>query len=176
MFNPQKQLIEKVNNNKGFTLIEVMIAAVILAIGILGVAAMQAAAINGNNTGRSFTEATTLAQNWVEIIIRLPFNKTAGDGVVPNLFELQDGNGANNNQAGLDDGLLLGNAADFTQANIGPNGRYTIDFNYADNVVAPNTKTIRISVTWQDARGTQFPDTVRRRRAVFDFIKCQTTI
>jgi len=147
--SPSK-LISKKNNQAGFTLIEVMIAAVILAIGILAVAAMQVSAVNGNNTARSFSEATTLAQDSIERIIRLDFTDAW----------IQDG--------------------DFHIPNVGadgqPPGRYTIDINYADSDlyglvgtdpedIVDDIKTIRVIVTW--------PDGVLTRRAVFNFIKAR---
>lgn len=57
------------NNNKGFTLIEVMIAIVVLAIGLLGAGAMQVAAIKGNANSSNLTEATNLAAAQVENIL-----------------------------------------------------------------------------------------------------------
>lgn len=48
---------------KGFTLLEVMISLVILAVGILGVVGMFVSAIGGNSQGRNMTEASNLAQS-----------------------------------------------------------------------------------------------------------------
>lgn len=51
---------------KGFTLLEVLIAMVVLAIGLLGVAGLQATAIHGNMHGGTISQATALAQNVIE--------------------------------------------------------------------------------------------------------------
>lgn len=45
------------NDNRGFTLIEVLIAVTLLVIGILGVAAMQIAAIGANATAYRISDA-----------------------------------------------------------------------------------------------------------------------
>lgn len=56
------------NNNKGFTIIEVLVAIVVLAIGLLGAGAMQVAAVKGNANSSKLTEATNLAASQVETI------------------------------------------------------------------------------------------------------------
>lgn len=56
------------NNNTGFTIIEVLVAIVVLAIGLLGAGAMQVAAVKGNANSSKLTEATNLAASQVETI------------------------------------------------------------------------------------------------------------
>ena len=51
---------------KGFTLIEVLIAISVFSIGILAVAAMQGSATRGNRLGNELTQATVLAQMQIE--------------------------------------------------------------------------------------------------------------
>jgi type IV pilus assembly protein PilV len=51
---------------KGFTLVEVLIAITIFAFGILGVASMQIAAMKGNTSARDLTEASTLGSDQLE--------------------------------------------------------------------------------------------------------------
>lgn len=48
------------SNSEGFTLLELLISTIILAIGLLGVAALQSVAIQGNANGSNFTTASTL--------------------------------------------------------------------------------------------------------------------
>ena len=48
---------------RGFTLLEVLIAVVILSIGLLGVAGMQASAMRNNHSAYSKTQATALAMD-----------------------------------------------------------------------------------------------------------------
>jgi len=53
-------------NNKGFSLLEVLICMVILAFGLLATAQMQFVAMKGNQFGNKATKATILAHNALE--------------------------------------------------------------------------------------------------------------
>ena len=74
MFKNQANRVEKKSSNQGFTLLEVLIAMAIFAIGILAVGAMQINSINGNASARRATEAATWAADRVERLIALPYN------------------------------------------------------------------------------------------------------
>ncbi len=56
-------------NNKGFTILEVMIAVMVLAIGLVGAAVMQVAAVNANTNAFRTTKATSLALDQIENIL-----------------------------------------------------------------------------------------------------------
>jgi len=56
---------------RGLTLVEVMVAMVVLAFGLLGVAAMQVRAMQGGSSGMHLAEASGLARNRVELLTRL---------------------------------------------------------------------------------------------------------
>jgi prepilin-type N-terminal cleavage/methylation domain-containing protein len=60
----------------GFTLIEVIIAISLLAVGMLTVASMQVSAITGNAQANRVTEATTAAQDKLEELMALPYTDT----------------------------------------------------------------------------------------------------
>ncbi len=49
--------------NKGFTLLEVMIAVFVLAVGLLGIAALQMTGVKNNHTASIRTQTTQLAYN-----------------------------------------------------------------------------------------------------------------
>ncbi len=58
--------MNKIANSSGFTLIEIMIAMFVLAIGLLGAAGVATTIISGNTLGKEITTATTLAQDKME--------------------------------------------------------------------------------------------------------------
>lgn len=58
-------------NNKGFTLIEVMIAITIFAVGLLAIAGLQANAIRHNSQSTLRTSGAALAQGVMEQVLSL---------------------------------------------------------------------------------------------------------
>ena len=68
------------SGQKGFTLIEVMIAVFLLAVALIGLAAVTTTVIRGNSFSQTLTTATTLAKDKMEDL------RSTGYG------SLQDGN------------------------------------------------------------------------------------
>ena len=60
-------------NDKGFSLIELLIAVTILAFGLLAVAGLQATAIKGNSHGNTISQATSLAEDRIEEIRNMDY-------------------------------------------------------------------------------------------------------
>ena len=60
--------VDPKKGSQGFTLIEVMIAIVILSVGLLGMASLTVGIINGNAFSKNLSTATTLAQDKMEEI------------------------------------------------------------------------------------------------------------
>ena len=56
----------KRGENKGFTLMEVLIAIVVLSVALLALAGLQIISIRGNSFGNRMTEAITLAKDKME--------------------------------------------------------------------------------------------------------------
>jgi type IV pilus assembly protein PilV len=67
-------------NSCGFSLIEVLIAMVLLAIGLLGLAGMQSTAISGNSFAHSGTVAIQIGEEMIDRI-------RANAGVNPELYD-----------------------------------------------------------------------------------------
>ena len=65
--------IDDPKNSGGFTLIEVLLAITIFAVGILAIAGMQIKSINLNSAARMQTEATTAAVDCMERLLSLPY-------------------------------------------------------------------------------------------------------
>jgi type IV pilus modification protein PilV len=59
---------------QGYTLIEILIGVVLLAIGLLAVAQMQILTITTNTAANQKTTAITLAQDQVELLRMRPYN------------------------------------------------------------------------------------------------------
>ena len=115
--------IKKAKTQEGFTLLEVMVAISILSIGLLAVASMQVAAIQGNFHANGVTTATALAQDTLEDLTALPYTVDV-----------------------TDPDLALGSHPDSPAPN---SAGYTIRWTVTDDATL-NAKTITVTVTWQD--------------------------
>jgi len=139
-----------IKNQQGFSLIEALIAMVILSIGLLAVALMQVGAMKGNTNALSRSNGLAMAQSVMDTLRTLPFDN-------PLLTD---------NGSGLDDGRDIGagfddTAADQTNGEVtGTNGQnYTIFWNIVDNdlngdaiIDEKDLKTIRLFVYWNDQK------------------------
>lgn len=56
-------------NENGFTLIETLVAMVVLSIALLGIAQMQLSAMQGNRSSYDMTEASALASDMIEQMV-----------------------------------------------------------------------------------------------------------
>jgi type IV pilus assembly protein PilV len=108
-------------NKKGFSLIEVLIGLVVLAFGLLSIAAMQIVSIKGGYFSNNITRATVLAQNRLEDLKLLAFNQNSTDPAL---------SGGEHN-----DGAI-------------PNSVFTRNYTVQDT--APTLKTITVTVRWVD--------------------------
>ena len=128
--------IKGINNERGFTLVEVILAVALLVFGILAVASMQGFALRGNSFGITVTEGTTLAADRLEKLMALGYDHsslldTDGDGI-----------------AGLDDATDA--TADQKATVVRAKRTYTLYWNVADNAVIDNTKTLNLIAIWTD--------------------------
>ena len=148
----------------GFTILEVMVAIAILAIGLLGVAAMQTRAITGNYFAGVLTEKTSVAEEWMEWLINFSRQnyKVGADNYsgYEKLAALDKnlGTGAwtakhitcNNTEALKNDLLAMGlrppNAQSFDDSQLPrmPVSSYTMTWYIAADSPLENTTTIRV--------------------------------
>ena len=127
----------------GFTLIEVMIALVILAAGLLALATMQIVSIRGNAFSSEMTYASMLAQSRFEQIQNMAYS-----AVTP------------------------GTTNEVVPAGPATKGiSYTIQRQVQDNTPATNMKTVTFIVTWMGApAGSATGDTSVQFRASFSTV------
>jgi len=128
---------------KGFTLLELMIAMVVLGIGILALIQMQVAAMSGNSSANQMTIATTLAQDQIERLKRLSFFDAAlADTNVGN-------NGALTNPTD-DESFDQTDADNPINESSGTTGlrRYRRFWSIADDIPIQGVKTIVVFVYW----------------------------
>ena len=112
-------------NDAGFTIIEVVIAISILAVGLLGVAAMQTSAIQVNSAAGRMTTRINWAQDKMEELKALAFSDPWLE--------------AAGNPPGVDS---AGNPHQETTSD-----EYTVSWNVTDDTPVPNTKQIVVTVT-----------------------------
>lgn len=63
----------RIKDQAGFTLLEMLVAGAILTIGLLGIASMMVSAMQGNNYARRVSIATNLAQQKIEEMKNISF-------------------------------------------------------------------------------------------------------
>lgn len=71
------------DNRKGFTLLELLIALVILSIGLLSLSEMQIIAIRENSFAQKLTEAIVLTQDKLEDLRRMGYTQVVAASTTP---------------------------------------------------------------------------------------------
>ena len=69
-----RNIYSRLTGRAGITLIEVLIAMTIFAVGLLGIGQLVGATLRNNTTGHTLTRATMLAQEKIETLKLLPID------------------------------------------------------------------------------------------------------
>ena len=146
--------VQHKENNKGFTVVELMVAVVIMVIAFAGLATMEVACINGNSIASNVTSGITLAQDKMEDLMSLDLNDP----------ELDDNNLNNNGSLrdGVEDFADVGSLSsaddghreESIDADGNPGGMYTRFWNIADDTPIDGQKTLVVVVIWQNSMVT----------------------
>jgi Tfp pilus assembly protein PilV len=109
---------------RGFMLVELMIALLVLTIGILGMMSMQVKGIQTNSSARRITQSAVIGADHFEKLMGLPYDTAESE-----------------------DDLL---APDSNHTRV--DGRYTIEWTVSSiNTPIRNVKTINVTVSTQEA-------------------------
>jgi type IV pilus assembly protein PilV len=147
------------NSQGGLTLVEVLVALTILAIGLLGVAMMQITSISGNTFSREMTVATELGQDMLEKLSTLEYTNTAlAAGNHPNASDVSagfapatdtDGVLCNSSNNIIDERGLWPARATALGTTAGPL-LYTRTWTVTDDYPVSGMKSIEVIVCWKE--------------------------
>lgn len=135
--------MEYLAGQKGFSLVEVVVALAIFAFGLLAVASMQLSSVTGNFNARTASESVSLAQEKVTELFSRPYNHSDlvsdrdGDGAIETeLTEDVDGDGS------IEDDDV------HTQVVTSVEGTYNFRWVVDEDQALNNTKTITLDVQY----------------------------
>ena len=137
--------------HRGFTLIESLVALVVLSIGLLGVAALQLASLQTNYGSSQRTQATFLAQ---DIVDRMRVNR---DAAIAGAYDIDFGQAAPTTPANVAEAdLALWKARLLATLPASHNGSAD---GMPDGEIAsdPASETLTIRIRWDDSRGRELP-------------------
>ena len=133
-------------NRRGFSLVEVLVAALVIGIGLVGVSALVITGLVTSRKAERMTLATTAAERQLERIRALGYVNAVVDTThFPDTdYTIIQ---ANDNKTGT---------VGFTVSDL-PEGTGTIEINYYDSPIGifPNLKTAVISVDWGGSSQTR---------------------
>lgn len=121
---------------KGFSLIEVMVALTVLSIGLVGTVKFQSVMLKNSGNTQARLEAVNIAQARIEAI-----------GAYQNLAAYDE---LKSSATLIADAAALGVSLDFSQT--GTNTAFTVDWVVTENV-NPNHLEISVTVAWADVFG-----------------------
>lgn len=126
MMNERTEGMHSFEAQSGMTLIEVMVASVILVVGVLVLAQLQINAIKGNATARKMTEASNAASDRIEQIMSEVWTDTT---------------------VGSD--LTVNDPSDSADFHSDTAGHYSVSWRVIDSNDG-RSKTVNLTVGWAD--------------------------
>lgn len=134
----------------GMTLVEVMIATVLLSFGLLAMLALQLHAMRGGQVGRHYTQAAQIARDRMELLQRLPWDHA---DVLPTGGWLADGTAS-----AMVEHETLGQTQEML---------FLREYRVVADAVQPLLmREIDVRVTWYEQNDAPAPAPPRRRYAI----------
>lgn len=143
-------------NDRGFTLVEVIIAIGVFSIGVFATLMLQTTFIKGNANSQRIGDATNWGADRMEMLLSMPYDShnngrdDDGDGDTDEADEaFLDGAGTDDGVAGLDNSPAKrsGDPDDVPDNSVvSPNGQYTVYWNVAQDYPETDMKTVRVIV------------------------------
>ena len=130
---------QEIKDSSGFTLIEVMIALSILAIGLLGLSVLQISGIKNNSLAYASTQAHHLLETHMEMIIHSDYH-------APGISDVS------NNSSRLDSITQVDHYNTDAFGNDVDLGKFNLIINVAENTPVNDAKTIVVMITWDNDR------------------------
>lgn len=129
------------DRQRGMTLVETLVALVVLSIGLLGVAALQMASLRNNHAAHTRSQATALAY---DIADRMRANRTA----------------AINGNYDIAIGSTIATPATLAEIDLTAwKNSLLAALPAGDGAVAQVGNLVRITIQWDDSRGAEAPVT-----------------
>lgn len=129
------QITQSGRSQLGMSLIEVMVSVLVLAVGVLGVAAMQAITLKNSGSSAARTQASIQIYSMMDIIRADRPNVATYN---TNIYTEGDGSGTPGTMMGWLDGL---------KTTVAPDAKGRV-------VCIANSMTCSVGVEWSDERGT----------------------
>ncbi len=144
---------------KGFTLVEVLIAVMILAIAITALAGLAGSSIKATDTGKRRTQALNLAAESLEALKTIPYyniQSTGSDGGVTRTCTALTGTPPTCTCTPTPNTVTLGNMVftwnwTVTYVDLNNDGNY---YNAAPIIETTDMKRIDLTITWTDLFGS----------------------
>lgn len=140
---------------RGFTIIEVLLAMTILSIGILGIAGLAGTAVKTSGYSQSLTQATNLAQERIEALLSVDYSNIQATDTTTTRTDLQ----RNCSQTVVSASRPVYTCTPTSALSVGgkPFGwSYTVtyidlDGNGTASATADGLKRVDVTVSWTDA-------------------------
>jgi len=149
------RILRKKSDERGFTLIEIMVASMVFAVGMLGVLKLLHTGIMANRYAKDLTNANAILQEHMEMISREAFIGVANGSMMGSVAFFDN---ATNGDATANDGI-------FTRQFIQNNKVFTCSLREELNTPRAKIDKITGTCTWTDMGGAS-TNTAQKSRTV----------